>query len=113
MVALASCWWFGLIIATVLSWFFGSWHAFDGWMARALTTAAIIAVAPSKVRYVGVDLMELRHAPQALRLAFDAWVLGVYGCCRAVLLPLNAHSRAFALSSGDRNRAALDRTTDS
>lgn len=71
--------WFGLVLATLLSWLLSSEHVFDSATARTLTTVAILGVAFVKVRYVGLDFMELRHAPRALRVVFDVWMLVVYG----------------------------------
>jgi hypothetical protein len=35
----------------------------------------VIAVAFIKVRFVGLDFMELRRAPFGLRLAFELWLI--------------------------------------
>jgi hypothetical protein len=40
---------------------------------------AVIAVAFVKVRFIGLDFMELRRAPKPLRIAFEAWVLVIAG----------------------------------
>jgi hypothetical protein len=71
--------WVGLVLATVVAWQLSLEYAFDGATARAMTTAAILAVALVKARYVGLDFMELRHAPRVLRMIFNAWIFGVYG----------------------------------
>jgi hypothetical protein len=71
--------WLGLVLATLLSWALSSEHVFDSSIARTVTTMAILGVALVKVRFVGLDFMEIRHAPRALRLALDVWMLGVYG----------------------------------
>jgi len=70
--------WLGLVLATLLSWGLSSEHLFDSTIARTLTTMAILGVAFVKVCYVGLDFMELRRAPRALRLVFHAWMVGVY-----------------------------------
>lgn len=70
--------WFGLVLATLVSWALSSEHVFDSTGARALTTMAVLAVAMIKVRYVGLDFMELRHAPRALRLVLEIWLISVY-----------------------------------
>jgi hypothetical protein len=53
-------------------------HAFDGHTARIVTTICILAVAFIKIRFVGLDFMELRHAPRLLLLIFDAWMALVF-----------------------------------
>lgn len=70
--------WAGLVLATLLSWQLSSESAFDSTLARALTTFAILGVAMIKVRYVGLDFMEIRHSPRALRIIFDVWMVAVY-----------------------------------
>jgi len=47
--------------------------------------SAILAIAYIKVRIVGLDYMELRFAPRALRIAFDAW-LGIVTLAMIALL---------------------------
>jgi len=37
-------------------------------------SSAVIAVAFVKVRFVGLDFMELRESPAVLRLAFELWL---------------------------------------
>lgn len=44
-------------------------------------TAAVVvvlAIAAVKVRLVGLDFMELRHAPWALRAAFEAYCVALW-----------------------------------
>lgn len=67
--------WAALVAATVLSWILGT-PAGNGVQAA---TAGALAIAFVKVRYVGLDFMELRGAAAALRVAFEAWVLLVGG----------------------------------
>jgi hypothetical protein len=74
--------WAGLMLATAWSWWLGTDHAL-GIDDREATTALIVLVAFIKVRFVGAYFMELRHAPPALRLAFDGWVLAT---CAAILV---------------------------
>jgi heme/copper-type cytochrome/quinol oxidase subunit 3 len=40
---------------------------------------AILMLAFVKVRYIGLEFMELRNAPRATRAAFEVWVVGVGG----------------------------------
>ncbi|WP_028079153.1 cytochrome C oxidase subunit IV family protein [Solimonas soli] len=69
--------WLLLIAATLLSWestTLGAW--------QHLASVAVVVVAFLKVRFIGLDFMELRHAPLPLRLLFEAWVVMV---CIAIL----------------------------
>lgn len=69
---LAAVW--GLLAAvTCLSWWLGAGHG------TTAATAAALAIAFVKVRFIGQWFMELRIAPSTLRWAFDGWV-GVVGC---------------------------------
>jgi hypothetical protein len=47
-------------------------------MNRTVSTV-VIAVAFIKVRFVGLDFMELRRAPFALRLVFELWLIVIGG----------------------------------
>lgn len=48
------------------------------WRSGGLAaTAAILIIAAVKIRFVGLDYMELRHAPWPLRLAFEGWVVAI------------------------------------
>lgn len=38
----------------------------------------VLALALVKVRFVGLDFMELRHAPRWARFAFEAYCLGLF-----------------------------------
>jgi hypothetical protein len=68
--------WLLLVAATVVSLVLGSSHGVEGG-AVELATALVLVVGFVKARYVGLEFMELRHAARPLRLAFEAWVLGV------------------------------------
>jgi hypothetical protein len=59
-----------LIAATLFSWESTAVVA-----DMRVATCAIILIAFAKVRYVGLDFMELRNAPLWLRGAFEAWVV--------------------------------------
>ena len=74
----ASVVWFALVVATAVSWYLGTG---DG-DPRTVTTV-VVAVALVKTRFVLRYFMEVRHAPTALRLLADAWVIGV---CTAILV---------------------------
>ncbi len=47
-------------------------------MGPAALTGVVLAIALLKVRLIGSDFMELRHAPRALAGAFDAFLALVY-----------------------------------
>lgn len=72
--------WLALVVATLVSWLLGAHHDFGGGTARTLATTGVLIVAFVKVRFVGLDFMELRAAPLALRMCFEAWI--------AVVLPV-------------------------
>ena len=66
--------WSLLICATLLSSWVGTDHG-----DRTLATLAVIAIAFVKLRCVGLYFMELRHAPPALRVVFEAYAAVVCG----------------------------------
>jgi hypothetical protein len=78
--------WVALVLATVLSWTIRFEDADGGPTAQALTTLAILGVAFVKIHYVGMDFMELRHAPLALRLCFHVWAVGLIGLLVTIYL---------------------------
>jgi len=63
--------WLLLVGATVISWLLGADYGAGNHHAATVT---VMVVAFVKVRFVGLYFMELRDAPLALRLAFEAWV---------------------------------------
>ena len=65
--------WLALIIATALSWEFG--HGMGFGEKHHYGTLAVLVITFIKVRFVYLDFMELRLAPRALRLLFDAWAV--------------------------------------
>lgn len=67
--------WLLLMGATILSWLLGHGDFGD---AR-LVSATVIVIAFIKVRFVGLDFMELRNAPRGLRAAFETWLVVVAG----------------------------------
>lgn len=73
--------WAALVIFTVLSFALGGEHLIDN---RTLAAAVVLGIAAVKVRLVGLHFMELRHAPVALRAAFEAYCVGLF----AVLMGL-------------------------
>jgi hypothetical protein len=64
--------WFVLVLATTLSWWLGADH---GLGTADVAIALVLVIAFAKTWAVGHWFMELRFAPRALRLTFDAWVL--------------------------------------
>lgn len=63
--------WLGLIVATLLSWAMGT-HQIGGLSNRA-AGMGVLAVGFLKARYIGLDFMETRHAPVAIRILMEAW----------------------------------------
>ena len=66
--------WAGLLIATLVSWELG--HGI-GIPSVRHASIAIILVSFVEVRFVVREFMELRHAPMALKLLADGWILVV------------------------------------
>ncbi len=62
--------WLVLIAATVVSWAVGAEHG-----TGSIVAVVVLAIAAIKVRLVGLDFMELRHAPIPLRVMFESY------CC--------------------------------
>ena len=62
-----------LSLATVASWLLGTSHGASADIAQT-GTAAALAVGFVKVRYIGLEFMEIRTAHPALRWIFEGWV---------------------------------------
>jgi len=73
--------WAVLVGLTVFSWWLG-----DGHGPVEFAAVAVLIVAFFKVSVVGAHFMELRHAPLALRLIFNAWCAVV--CVALIVLYL-------------------------
>ncbi|MDZ7887418.1 MAG: cytochrome C oxidase subunit IV family protein [Mycobacterium sp.] len=73
--------WLFLVSATVLSWVVGAEHG-----TGSLVAVLVLAIAAIKVRLVGLDFMELRHAPIPLRAAFEAYCIGMWALLSALYL---------------------------
>lgn len=73
--------WLLLVAATVLSWAVGAEHG-----TGSLVAVLVLAIAAVKVRLVGLDFMELRHAPIPLRAAFEAYCAGIWVLLSALYL---------------------------
>lgn len=65
--------WAVLVVATLVSWAVGSDHG-----TGSLVAVIVLGVALVKVRFVGLDFMELRNAPLALRAAFEGYCLALW-----------------------------------
>ncbi|MEJ8279448.1 cytochrome C oxidase subunit IV family protein [Pseudonocardia spirodelae] len=74
--------WAALVAATLISFGAGADHGVVG--SAGVVLALIIGFV--KVRYVGLEFMELRGAPLALRLVFETWCVVV--CVMVVVLYL-------------------------
>jgi hypothetical protein len=46
---------------------------------RRYVSVAVVVIALVKVRFVGLDFMELRQGPAGLRLAFEFWLVAIGG----------------------------------
>lgn len=65
--------WLILVAATGVSWAVGAEHG-----TGSMVAIVVLAIAAIKVRLVGLDFMELRHAPVALRLLFEVYCFLVW-----------------------------------
>ncbi|MCV7150806.1 cytochrome C oxidase subunit IV family protein [Mycolicibacterium pyrenivorans] len=73
--------WLLLVAATVLSWAIGAEHG-----TGSMVAVVVLAIAAIKVRYVGLDFMELRHAPIPLRAAFECYCVGMWALLSGLYL---------------------------
>ncbi|MBE1552110.1 hypothetical protein GGC64_006197 [Mycobacterium sp. OAS707] len=62
--------WLALVAVTILSWAVGADHEVGSGIA-----VVVLALAAIKVRFVGLDFMELRDAPLLLRGVFEAYCI--------------------------------------
>jgi hypothetical protein len=60
--------WLLLIAATLASYALGSDYGENAWIA-----VVVLGIAAAKIRLVGLDFMELRHAPAPLRAVFELY----------------------------------------
>jgi cytochrome c oxidase subunit IV len=60
--------WVVLVAVTIVSWAVGAEHGVGSTIAIVVLALALI-----KVRFVGLDFMELRAAPLVLRAAFEGY----------------------------------------
>ncbi len=73
--------WLVLIAATLVSWAVGADHG-----TGSMAAVVVLAIAAIKVRLVGLDFMELRHAPIPLRVAFECYCVGMWALLSALYL---------------------------
>lgn len=72
--------WTVMVAMTLLSY-----TASESWFGHAkLGIASVIVLAMIKVRFVVLDFMDVRHAPLALRLILEFWIV----CLATVLIVL-------------------------
>jgi hypothetical protein len=72
--------WVLLVLATLVS--FDGARLGENEGAYFLATSVVFVIAFLKVRFIGLEFMELRHAPLLLRLGFEIWTVAV---CVAIL----------------------------
>jgi cytochrome c oxidase subunit IV len=61
-----------LVLATVVTFWLGTRHPFSA-TSVGLAASIAIAIGIGKAAFIGLEFMELRHAPPGLRYAFLAW----------------------------------------
>ena len=71
--------WLALLAATLVSF-----ESARGGSHLRLASSAVLVLAFAKVRYIGLEFMELRTAPLPLRLIFEAWLAVVCGALLAL-----------------------------
>lgn len=65
--------WLLLVAATVISWAVGAEHG-----TGSMVALIVLAIAALKVRLVGLDFMELRHAPIPVRAIFELYCFVIW-----------------------------------
>lgn len=73
--------WLILIAVTLVSFALGTEHG-----TGAGIVLVVLAIAAIKVRLIGLDFMELRHAPIALRALFETYCIALWAVLSAVYL---------------------------
>jgi hypothetical protein len=73
--------WLILVAATVVSWAVGADHG-----TGSMVAIVVLAIAAIKVRLVGLDFMELRHAPIPLRVLFEVYCFAVWAVLSGLYL---------------------------
>ena len=70
--------WLLLVAATLFSW-----QSSAAGQDPRLASSAVLIIAFIKARFVGLEFMELRHAPVPLRLLFEGWIVAI---CATLLI---------------------------
>ena len=73
--------WLVLVAATLASWLVGADHGTGSTVA-----VLVLAIAAVKIRLVGLDFMELRHAPIPLRVAFEVYCVALWAVLSGLYL---------------------------
>jgi caa(3)-type oxidase subunit IV len=73
--------WLLLIAATIISWAVGAEHG-----TGSVVAVIVLAIAAIKVRLVGLDFMELRSAPTALRAVFECYCFAIWAVLSGIYL---------------------------
>lgn len=73
--------WLILVAATLVSWAVGADHG-----TGSMVAVVVLAIAAIKVRLVGLDFMELRHAPIPLRVLFEVYCFAVWAVLSGLYL---------------------------
>jgi hypothetical protein len=73
--------WLILIAATLISWVVGVEHGVGSGVV-----VVVLAIAAVKIRFVGLDFMELRHAPIPLRAGFELYCLALWAVLSGLYL---------------------------
>ena len=73
--------WLILVVATLASFALGADHG-----TGSLVVIGVLAIAAIKVRLVGLDFMELRHAPIPLRAAFEVYCVALWALLSGLYL---------------------------
>ena len=73
--------WLILIAATLVSFALGADHGTGSSMV-----VVVLGIAAIKVRLIGLDFMELRHAPVPLRAAFEVYCVALWALLSGLYL---------------------------
>lgn len=73
--------WLILVAATCASWALGAEHG-----TGSVVVVAVLGIAAVKVRLVGLDFMELRHAPIPLRAVFEIYCVALWALLSGLYL---------------------------
>lgn len=73
--------WLFLVALTVISWAVGAEHG-----TGSMVAVLVLGIAAIKVRLVGLDFMELRHAPIPLRAAFEGYCVVIWATLSGLYL---------------------------